>query len=510
MYYLMYLRKSRADLDAEARGEGETLARHRIALVGLAARNGHNIKKEYPEVVSGETIADRPQIQQLLIDITAPDCAGVYVMEVERLARGDTMDQGRVSQAFLYSNTRIITPAKTYDPTNEFDQEYFEFGLFMARREYKTINRRIQAGRLQSVREGKYICSRPAYGYRKVKIQRDKGFTLEVIPSEAQIVRQVFSWYVKGGLGLARIAKRLQEMGIDAGQQGSGWSPCRIHRMLTNDVYIGMIRWGRVKTQKQLSATGVSKTLYTSSEYELHKGLHPAIVGRPLFDAAQTQLKSRKVPMRSDMQQSNPLSGLLRCKLCGRYMRGLTAAGRQPARCYCATKGCPTVRNYRAPIEEAILDVLRDWLKGYKVELAPPAPPCATNQSLLHTALDKQQMERAALSGQISALHDLLERGVYTADLFAARLQSIQLRIASVNDAIAAIQQQFIDDLPQAAPSPQLQSAWDLYQSSTPAMQCRMLKALFSVVDYSKATRGAPGVNANQFTLDVYPRFLMH
>jgi site-specific DNA recombinase len=27
--YCMYLRKSRADLDAEARGEGETLARHR-------------------------------------------------------------------------------------------------------------------------------------------------------------------------------------------------------------------------------------------------------------------------------------------------------------------------------------------------------------------------------------------------------------------------------------------------------------------------------------------------
>ena len=36
--YLEYLRKSRADLDAEARGEGETLARHRVMLAALASK----------------------------------------------------------------------------------------------------------------------------------------------------------------------------------------------------------------------------------------------------------------------------------------------------------------------------------------------------------------------------------------------------------------------------------------------------------------------------------------
>lgn len=51
MYYVMYLRKSRTDMDAEARGEGETLARHRHALHELAARNGHGIAREYAEVV---------------------------------------------------------------------------------------------------------------------------------------------------------------------------------------------------------------------------------------------------------------------------------------------------------------------------------------------------------------------------------------------------------------------------------------------------------------------------
>ena len=69
--------------------------------------------------MSGETIAARPVMQQLLIEIEQNVWSGVLVMEIERLARGDTIDQGIVAQAFKYSNTKIITPLKTYDPTNE-------------------------------------------------------------------------------------------------------------------------------------------------------------------------------------------------------------------------------------------------------------------------------------------------------------------------------------------------------------------------------------------------------
>ena len=155
MAYLIYLRKSRMDMEAEARGEGETLARHRTTLLALARRMGLEIGGIYEEIVSGETIAARPQMQRLLSEVEAGQWEGVLVMEVERLARGDSIDQGIVAQAFKYSGTKIITPAKTYDPANEFDEEYFEFGLFMSRREYKTIKRRMVAGRIASVKEGK-------------------------------------------------------------------------------------------------------------------------------------------------------------------------------------------------------------------------------------------------------------------------------------------------------------------------------------------------------------------
>lgn len=161
--YAIYLRKSREDLEAEKYEEGETLARHEKILTTLAKKRGLTIGKIYREIVSGETISERKEMQKLLKDVENEMWTGILVVEVERLARGDTSDQGRVAKAFKYSHTQIITPVKTYNPDNEFDEEYFEFGLFMSRREYKTINRRLQRGRELSVAEGNFIGNIPPF-----------------------------------------------------------------------------------------------------------------------------------------------------------------------------------------------------------------------------------------------------------------------------------------------------------------------------------------------------------
>ena len=49
----------------------------------------------------------------------------------------------------------------------------------MSRREYKVINRRLQRGRLASVNEGKYVGSVAPFGYDRMKIKGDKGYTLK-------------------------------------------------------------------------------------------------------------------------------------------------------------------------------------------------------------------------------------------------------------------------------------------------------------------------------------------
>ena len=199
--YCMYLRKSRVDIEAEAHGEGETLARHEKLLLEVARRDKLNVTQIYREVVSGETIASRPVMQHVLQEVEQGRWAGVLVVEVERLARGDTIDQGIMAQTFKYSGTKIVTPLKVYDPNNEYDEEYFEFGLFMSRREYKTINRRLQRGRLAAAKEGKWVSGVAPYGYEKIRVPNDKGWTLRPVEAEADIVRFIFRLYTSGEEG---------------------------------------------------------------------------------------------------------------------------------------------------------------------------------------------------------------------------------------------------------------------------------------------------------------------
>ena len=73
-------------------------------------------------------------MQQLLREVEAGMWDGVLVMEVERLARGDTIDQGTVSRAFQFSDTKIITPLKVYDPTTNLMKNTSNLG-FLCREE---------------------------------------------------------------------------------------------------------------------------------------------------------------------------------------------------------------------------------------------------------------------------------------------------------------------------------------------------------------------------------------
>jgi DNA invertase Pin-like site-specific DNA recombinase len=302
MQYCLYLRKSRADLEAEARGEGETLKRHEQILLELAKKLNLNITKIYREIVSGETIAARPVMQQLLVDVEQGMWDGVLVMEIERLARGDTIDQGIVAQTFKYSNTKIITPMKTYDPQNEFDEEYFEFGLFMSRREYKTINRRLQNGRIASAKEGKYMGNIPPYGYIRKKLQNDKGYTLEPFPEQADIVRLIFELYTKGELqpdgtykrlGTSLIARKLNDLHIPPAKADI-WVTSSIQNILRNPIYVGKIRWNWRQTVKKMVDGQIEKTRPRkgANEYLLSDGIHEALVDKQTWNLAQEFLSN--------------------------------------------------------------------------------------------------------------------------------------------------------------------------------------------------------------------------
>ena len=106
--YVQYLRKSRFDRDYAELSVEETLKRHQEILDKLAKDRGYHIAKTYYEVVSGESIAARPQIQAMLEEVNAGLYTGVLVVDLERLARGNGADQAYISQVFQFSGTQNL------------------------------------------------------------------------------------------------------------------------------------------------------------------------------------------------------------------------------------------------------------------------------------------------------------------------------------------------------------------------------------------------------------------
>lgn len=518
--YVIYLRKSRADVEAEQRGEGETLARHEQTLLDLTRRLNLNVTDIYREIVSGETIAARPVMQKLLAEVESGLWAGVLVMEVERLARGDTIDQGIVAQAFKFSGTKIITPSKTYDPDNEFDEEYFEFGLFMSRREYKTINRRLQRGRIASIKEGKYVGSMPPYGYDRKKLERDKGYTLVPNPDQAPIVKLIFQLYTSGQqredgtverLGVSKIVRRLNEMKIPP-QKGDVWSPASVRDMLGNPVYIGQLRWNWRKEAKRRENGQVITSRPRDYQTPLIvPGLHEAIITAETFERAQEYLSQNRAPaIREKGVIQNPLAGLVICGKCGKRMqrRPYLKQGLPPS-LICPNSACDNVSSDLALVESRILSSLGTWLENYRLTWDSGPEDTTAKITMYRQALQNLDKELSNLARQRDKLHDLLERGVYDTDTFLERGKSIAARIQEAEQSRAALADELAREQQREASRrtiiPKVEHLLDVYDTLTPSAKNFMLKEVLEKVVYLKDT-DSRWSRPDDFSVDLYPK----
>lgn len=513
----IYLRKSRADREAEAHGEGETLARHEHILLDLAKRQGYSIGAIYREVVSGETISARPVMQRLLHEVESGMWDGVLVVEVERLARGDTIDQGVVSRAFQYSDTKIITPTKIYDPNNEFDEEYFEFGLFMSRREYKTIKRRLNAGRISSVKEGKYCGNKPPYGYERVKLAREKGYTLRPIPVQAEIVKMIYTWYAGDGceqIGVAKIVRKLNEMGIESAQ-GGDWTPASIQGILTNPVYIGKIRWNGRKTVKAIQNGQVVKTRPRSKNVLICEGLHPAIISDDLYNSAQ-EIRRKNPPRPISIKNTvrNPLAGIVYCNKCGRAMvrRPYQKRGQEDT-LMCPYTSCSTVSSKLSLVEKAVIDGIREIAEEYKLnnDINVPSNTIDSGITSKQNLIREKESELESLNSQKAKQYDLLEQGIYTTEVFLERSKTISASIQSCSDTIANLREEIEHDenikAQQSDFVPRCEELLNNYWNLNMESRNRMLKSLVEKVVYSKNIKNTYGKgNEINFELDIFPK----
>lgn len=511
--YWIYLRKSREDLQAEARGEGETLSKHRKALFKLAKDYRIMITEEYQEIVSGESLFHRPEMLKLLDDLEIRKPNGVLVMDIDRLGRGNMQEQGLILETFRRLKCRIITPIKVYDLNNESDELMTEVQSLFARQELKMITRRMQRGRIAAAEEGNYIATRPPFGYLIHKDGRSRFLVPH--PEQANVVRSIFTMYTQEKMGSSKIANRLNELRLPSYDE-KAWEPSAILNILKNEVYLGRIQWGK-KEQKKSKTPGKKRDTKTRERDEWIDvdGKHEALIDPETFNLAKDIRQGRDI-VPFDLQSggiTNPLAGIVKCGKCGHSMI-MRPYGKQKPHMICSNqnrKACDNRGSRFEYVERLVLALVEAHLENYKMKFGKYKKVEKSNTSeLKRAALESLHKEMKEAEAQKSNLYDLLERGIYTDQIFLERSRMLTEKINEIQNSISKTESELKQEEKKSKVQRNLIPAFQkvlrsYHKDDDPARKNALLKSVIKSAVYTKEKHQ----RNDEFTLELTPKILL-
>ena len=404
-----------------------------------AARNGHEVIKEYvDESESGKTTA-RPAFREMISAARrSPKPFGlILVWKYSRFAR--SREDSIVFKTMLRKNgVRVVSitePAEDTPTGKLFEAMIESLDEFYS----ANLGEEVIRGMRESASRGFYISAQAPFGYRKVKVndggkERPK---LELELNQAHIVTRIFSLLLEGK-GLMEIAKQLNKEGI-AGPKGKGWIKTTIHKMLINEAYTGTLVWGR-NSVHDLSPIRVDNAWL-------------AIINRDTFDRVQSLLKDRApVNLHPKRVASRYLlSGLARCGHCGKNLVGHDAKSGRFTYYVCGTllkKGtdsCPTRYLNSQQFENLVIDKIKEHVltTDNLTRLVH-----MVNEEMDSLAIEYRQRldnvidEIADVDRRLERLYDALETGkIQLADL-APRIQQLRQRREQLQTARSQLEQE--------------------------------------------------------------------
>ena len=487
--HLMYLRKSRQDDPNET--IEEVLAKHENILQDFAMRElGGRIPEDniYREVISGESIEEREEIKKLLSRIEDNDIHGVLVIEPQRLSRGDLIDCGTLISNFQYTSTSVVTPTMTYNLENKMERKFFQDELLRGRDYLEYTKEILMRGRIAAVKRGCYIIPTPPYGFDRIKIGRDWTLTPN---DDADIVRLIFDWYVNEDLACNAVARRLIAEGYPS-RFGGKWTGDTIRTILANVHYIGLVRYNYTK-ETHFVENGVRvarRKKQPDEEVIIAEGKHDGIIPAELFEAAQTKIRNNP---RANIETKfvNILSGLLKCKKCGKAMRLVQKQEPSPHRYYCKYS---TPQHYKSADEPTILSALLTVLKE---EELPNLQAKVKNGDGNAAVIQKRRLEK--LSKQMEEYrqqedkqYEFLETGKYTQELFDRRNSALREKITACEKEILQARAAIPKNINYEDKVVLLEKAIEALENPTmPRKQKnRILRAIIKRIDYSAVDLG--------------------
>lgn len=181
--------------------------------------------------------------------------------------------------------------------------------------ERETIAENVKMGLLARAREGRWNGG-VVLGYDLVELPNEgkkrKNTRLEINEREANTVRRIFELYSQGH-GYKAVVNRINKEGHKTKRNGE-FAVSTVKEILQNPVYIGKIRynvrqdWSK-KRRNNINANPI-----------LSDGIHEPIVDVETWNKVQVILKERSKKHNKVYDCEFPLTGILKCPVCGAGM----------------------------------------------------------------------------------------------------------------------------------------------------------------------------------------------
>src|SRR5580700_9134773 len=280
---------------------------------------------------SGSGLIERGGFQQLVAAVCAGTVGAVFCIEASRLARNGR-EWHHLIELCGMAGTVIVDPDGTYDPTLMNVRLLLGLKGTMSEFELNLLRQRSAEAIRQKAQRGELQFDLPV-GYRwaagriekdpDVRVQQALSLVLSKM-TELGSVRQVLLWYRNEGLCLPRSS---------ADPPGSiRWVPpiySALRSIVSNPMYGGAYAFGKTKTKTTVTDGRARQTVghrKPRSEWTvLIPDHHPGYISWEQYERHQAMLAAN-AHMKSQMQPKAGrggcalLSGVLRCRRCGRML----------------------------------------------------------------------------------------------------------------------------------------------------------------------------------------------
>ena len=258
------------------------------------------------EGISGTSAAKRVEFQRLMSDCRKGKIDRILVKSISRFAR-NTKDSLEAVRELKTLGISVYFEKENID-TGEVSSEmmlaiYSQF----AQEESMSISKNCRLGVKKRMMDGTYKNPSAPFGYDYVNGE------LRINPPKAEIVKQIFDWYVSG-IGMNEIATRLNMQKV----RDEIWRCNTIHCILTNEKYIGDTLLQKTFTTDTLPYKGVINRGEREQYYV--NGTHEPIIEKAMFYYAQIVLDERYKSSGKVFEHS-PFHSKIICGNCGSTFR---------------------------------------------------------------------------------------------------------------------------------------------------------------------------------------------